>query len=888
MNKLHVKNMGGLQCWRVIGLVVGTVLLASCGGGGGGSPTAVTPTPIPTPTTITITGVVAKGAVLANAAIAAKCANAQTYTAVSSATGAYALEVPASAAPCMIQATGQDGTVWRTVAVGGGNASITPITEMVVAKLVKALPGEAFATYPNAATVALLTPANVATAQSDVRTALNGISDLSVIPDFIATPFKAATATTAGDAIDQAIDALTASLKAKGSSTQAVAGALAQGKAVSSTFGTASTIRAAQIPTTGYTSAEGLLTPGFRQIGDVWAVPGTVVVNGDSGAGTGGLAVSEDNGATWTGLPQVVYYPGRTAIGPGVILSGGGSGTLSRHVRRQAGGWTTESLKLVDPQLGSPFIESLVYFGSGYIALVTENAYDASVYKSTDGRSWVKQGYGFKTGCNLRSMLRTADGTLKLCDKVSKDDGATWTSQPDPFGYDNQHLLVGGTEVVISRGQALVWQSSDNGGTFSPVSSNLYSLVGTGNVMHLAVVGSDIVVVYMDQARETTHIARSSDKGKTWVASEAGFAGSGLFTSEKQQSMSVVGNDVYLSAATSGNQQGFGSFLYQSHDGGKNWFIALKAEYWRPTDLWSQGGQCYRQDYWVGPSANYHWRTESSSDGLNWTQIAADLLPRALDDKGTRLRQVVTSVPPPGGSGSWILDHTTVEKYDQNTGSWRTVLKASAATVATNPWAADGALYVGFSSIGQIFKSADMGETWQQVTGLSVPTLATDIRSLGNRTLLAVNTPKPCIGSCTDAGYKEGVFISKDDGATWKQIPEFGVPRSVAVGNGVVVGSRAYGSPGLVKMSPPYASATVTEPSFGATSDSSYKTVLFEENTFWFSDTGGKLRVSTDGANTWQAAQLDVTEAISGVAVCGHRLVLNTSGNLLASPATLP
>lgn len=361
--------------------------LVACGGGGGGT-SAPTPTPTPTPTNIIITGTVAKGAVLANAAIVAKCADGSTFNTVSSSTGGFSLTIPGSAVPCLIQASGQDGTVWRSVGMGAGNASITPLTEMVLAKLLRALPGDAFASYPNAASVTLLTPTNVAMAQTDVRTALKGISDLSVIPDFIATPFKAATATTAGDAIDQAIDALTAS---KGSSAQAVASALAQGKPVSSTY---PIIAAATVPTSGYIPTDGMLTSTFRRIGDVWAVPGMVVVDGQTG-----LAVSEDNGNSWSGITQEGQN-GRTAIGPGVILYGGQSGSLSRHIRTGPGVWTTEVL--VSLKLGLN-IQSMAYRDGSFYALMSDydSATESTVYKSSNnGTTWTPESYRFNAFCD--------------------------------------------------------------------------------------------------------------------------------------------------------------------------------------------------------------------------------------------------------------------------------------------------------------------------------------------------------------------------------------------------------------------------------------------------------------------------------------------------------
>ncbi len=815
----------------VSGLMVAA--LVACGGGGGGT-SAPTPTPTPTPTNLTITGTVAKGAVLANAAVVAKCADALTYTTVSSATGTYSLAVPASAVPCLIQATGQDGTTWRSIGMGAGNASITPLTEMVVAKLLKALPTNAFAAYPSPAVVALLTPANLATAQTDVRTALNGVSDLSVIPDFIATPFKAATATTAGDAIDQAIDALTAALKAKGSSVQTVAIALEQGKAVSSTY---PTIAAATVPTSGYIPIDGMLTPGFARIGDVWAVPGTVVVDGQPG-----LAVSEDNGNTWSGIPQVGEN-GRTAIGPGMILYGGQSGALSRHVRTGPGVWTTEVLTGLKLNLS---IQSMAYRDGSYYALMSDSdsATQGSVYKSSDnGNTWNKQDYRFDIFCDMRNVVKTSDGAIRLCGKVSADGGTTWVEKRP--GDRTQYLIVGGADVYVGQfAMAVV------------VGSDIIAIGASGN----STLGTNAI-----------RIIRSSDKGSTWTASEAGFSGAGLYK-DYSNSMVAVGNEVFLTLQALNNE----TFLYQSHDGGKSWFVALKSEVWETRNLWSQGGQCYR---------NAGTTTKSSSDGLHWT-AAEQAVP--VDELGTQVRTVSV------GNGSYnsivTAGTATVEKFDAKTGSWRTVYNSPDTGWVTRPTGTGGVLYVGISAPRKLLKSTDQGESWQAVPNATVPAYTMNIYAVANRTLLAFNIAPPCVGACAVyPGFQQGVFISKDEGVTWTQVPAFGVPSSWAIGNGVVVASQANGGTGLVRMEAPYTNATVVAPGFGA-GTASNKTVMFDANTFWASDTNGTLRMSADG-NTWQTVQLDVPYPIWGVAVCGHRLVLELYMGrigLLVSPATLP
>ena len=202
-----------LKVVRSAAAIAAAVLLASCGGGGGGS-SASEPS-------LQMSGTAAIGLALTNAVVEVKCATG-TGSATTTGTGTYTVTIARGALPCVLQVTGAGGAsnvVLRSVVAAGSTdattgvttakANVTPLTELVVAQLAAALPGEFFSSFDGNA-AALLTPARIADAGSTIATALkNAGIDLGGI-DPLTGDLVAATNTTAGNAYDQILDALAA------------------------------------------------------------------------------------------------------------------------------------------------------------------------------------------------------------------------------------------------------------------------------------------------------------------------------------------------------------------------------------------------------------------------------------------------------------------------------------------------------------------------------------------------------------------------------------------------------------------------------------------------------------------------------------------------------
>lgn len=188
------------------------------------------PPAVPGTTTITLTGVVATGLAVSGATVNAKCATG-TGTATSASDGSYASTLSAGAKlPCALEVTLADGSKLHSVTADAGTstttgndtatsvkAHVTPATELIVAALAGQTPASYFSAFDSAAaknaTEANLTAAN-AVAVGMLKT---GGIDLTSAGNLITAALTAATGTGAGNAYDQALDALKQRLAANGS-----------------------------------------------------------------------------------------------------------------------------------------------------------------------------------------------------------------------------------------------------------------------------------------------------------------------------------------------------------------------------------------------------------------------------------------------------------------------------------------------------------------------------------------------------------------------------------------------------------------------------------------------------------------------------------------------
>lgn len=195
--------------------VLSTAILAACGGGGSSDEPAAGATPL------VLSGVAATGAAISGQTVEAKCASG-TGSATSNGNGSYTISVSDGVLPCVLKITPASGPALYSLATGTGSsatANISPVTQLVVASLTGGDPAAYFTGF-DATAAATVTDASVTAAVSAVKTTLLAAGvDLGTI-DVLAGTLTPATDTSAGNAYDQALDALAAKLETAGTSLE--------------------------------------------------------------------------------------------------------------------------------------------------------------------------------------------------------------------------------------------------------------------------------------------------------------------------------------------------------------------------------------------------------------------------------------------------------------------------------------------------------------------------------------------------------------------------------------------------------------------------------------------------------------------------------------------
>lgn len=211
---------------------LGLIGLAACGSGSS-NPSNDTPG-----ATLSISGTAATGLAIAGQQVDAKC-NGGMGSATTNADGRYTVSVEGAVSlPCTLRVTTAGGQVLHSLATGTGTtarANITPLSELIVARLAGGDPASFYANFDAAAADAL-TAENVQSAVVAMLEMLESAGiDFTEIGNVLTAELVAATADGAqGNAFDRALDALKAAVEASGTTLAELTETVARMSPVSS------------------------------------------------------------------------------------------------------------------------------------------------------------------------------------------------------------------------------------------------------------------------------------------------------------------------------------------------------------------------------------------------------------------------------------------------------------------------------------------------------------------------------------------------------------------------------------------------------------------------------------------------------------------------------
>ncbi len=200
------------------------------GGSGGAAPTTPTAPASPsTPAALSISGVAAKGAALAGAAVEARCASG-SGSATAQAGGSYRVDIDGGVLPCVLKATSSDGAdTFHSLASGSGSSAssnITPLSELLIAQLTGQTPATFYADAAtnDGALGGTVTAAKIEAASKAVIETLRAAGvDTSAMTDIVSGHLAAGT----GAGYDGVLDTLGAALASHGSSLAELAATVA-------------------------------------------------------------------------------------------------------------------------------------------------------------------------------------------------------------------------------------------------------------------------------------------------------------------------------------------------------------------------------------------------------------------------------------------------------------------------------------------------------------------------------------------------------------------------------------------------------------------------------------------------------------------------------------
>jgi hypothetical protein len=238
---------------RALGAIFIAAGLSACGGG---SESGAANAPL------VLTGVAATGLAISGGSVSARCVSGTPVVAATSVSGAFSLNVANATLPCMLELSYSDSMGMpqklHSYASSAGVVNITPLTELVVAA---ALRGSPLTNFTSSTLNFSSVTSNISSAINTVKARLTslGVSTANFPQDPITTPFVAASASTAGDAVDRVLDDLKAKIASTNTPLATLVLQVASGQ-TSNTGGTTTTVPSTNSETIIFTPGQSVNT----------------------------------------------------------------------------------------------------------------------------------------------------------------------------------------------------------------------------------------------------------------------------------------------------------------------------------------------------------------------------------------------------------------------------------------------------------------------------------------------------------------------------------------------------------------------------------------------------------------------------------------------------
>jgi hypothetical protein len=554
-----------------------------------------------------------------------------------------------------------------------------------------------------------------------------------MIADLITTPFTAATASSAGDNVDKALDAVNAGLAAKGLSTYNLATAFAKGtdSATIKTLinsGDAETLAGVPFKSPWI---QGRVRSGAGG-GGLERIDGNLHSFKYGGAFGAGWMVSQDNGSTW----QQRFAP----ITPQLMASFNGrlviAGEYFGYVSSPDGGQTWESIKRF-PNVPSKydnysngadcFVQS-----SGKLFAKAALTSDAPLWVSTDGRTFELAG-----GTDINTF-NNALGNSGTCNGVLPNTGPQ-----NLLSAAGSPVVVGGSKYfrqsyttlpvrTDGRSYSYVQEISSNGTTWTPI---FFAANWAAEGIYEVAPGRFIAIGWRENDAANRGIRAtflSIDGGVTWTDVGGGPAIKSFVTSVASigNNIVAVGWDGLITRSTNGGTwwtdvvpANTANATLSNVAGGDNVFVAVGSQgsILRSADggaTWTQRSSGTTEDFRAIAYGNGKFiaiassgKVLASADGTSWASTGAGLT--AFGPLQSRIQiaygngAFVAAVAPGACIGDYCAPGNTGVFFSHDGGvTWsRSSLgEASGATYGDGTFMA--------LAYGATWISTDRGQTW--------------------------------------------------------------------------------------------------------------------------------------------------------------------------------